>query len=149
MKNDETLNSIFVQIQKEVKVKFGKDISIEEIFNIVNSQIEATKEGLKRSITVHWIKFGKFLFTNRVVRKGKIYQTNELLDITEEYTPSEKEEIKRNSIIESAREKKYYSRISACDKNIAEKELKAEEVLNKEVVTTTQHKFKLISRKKT
>jgi hypothetical protein len=145
---DDKLKSIIATIKNEVEEKYKKELSEEDIFNVIDSQIEATKEGIRRSITVHWFKFGKFLFTNKKVRMAKIQKNVEYLSNTGDYTNSEIEAIQKQLVIESAKEKKHYIRQNRGDQNLQDKELNAEQVLAKEKVITTKLKFTLINKKK-
>ncbi len=58
------------EIQQEVKLKFGIDISEEEIEAIITSQSRTTKWAIENGEDVMWIYFGKFKI--KLGRKGAI-----------------------------------------------------------------------------
>jgi hypothetical protein len=103
---DDTLIKMFTQIKEEVKAKYNVEYSIEEIHSIVDVQIEATKVGISKGITVIWHRFCKFVFTNKYVRKEevKLYQNH--IDSIEDLSQEEKDKLKYDKVIESARQKK-------------------------------------------
>lgn len=110
MKLDDTLKVIINKIIIEVKDKYGITFTLEEVFNCIDSQIEATKIGFTKGIAVHWIRFGKFLYTERNDRgKAITSYVNDLNDESTDLT-SEQKEIKRKEyiIIKSEERKKIY-----------------------------------------
>lgn len=107
MKLDDTLKRIMEQVVVEVKEKFGITFTIEDIYNVIDSQIEATKIGFVKGISIHWIRFGKFLFTEQSKRKKEV--RNYIADIDDEntnLTQAEKEQRKKVFIVLKAEEKK-------------------------------------------
>lgn len=99
MKLDKTLTKILTEIQSEVLQERNIHISIEEIHSIVETQIEATKLGFAKGITVHWFKFCKFVFTNKHNNVKEIKQLNQRLEDNDDLLPHEKIAIKKNAII--------------------------------------------------
>ena len=59
---------IIEEIQNEVRTKFNKEISEEEIEAIINSQSRATKIAMENGEDVRWIYFG--MFKIKLGRKG-------------------------------------------------------------------------------
>ncbi len=74
MKLDDTLDQIIEEIQEELKVDLGEELSIEEIHEVIQSQIEATKLGIAKGVSVHWYGFCKFLFTDRKTRQKNVFK---------------------------------------------------------------------------
>lgn len=106
---DQTLQKIIDQILLEIKDKYGIDSSTEEIFEIINTQIEATKLGFKNSITVHWSRFCKFVYTRRGERKSEVIKfKHKLKDLEEDLSLNEIEGLTNNFIKDNAKEKKNY-----------------------------------------
>ena len=106
MKLDNTLEQILEELKDELKNDLGEELSIEEIHEIVQSQIEATKLGIAKGISVHWYGFCKFLFTDRKTRKvnvGKAFERKGLDKFSEEDKQSElgKSIIKAHGIIKN------------------------------------------------
>ncbi len=128
---DDTLIKMFTTIRDEVKAKYKVEYSIEEIQSIVESQIEATKVGISKSVTVVWHRFCKFVFTNKYKRKEDIYLLKNTLDANEDLSQEEKDKIVYNKVIESAGKKKRYI---ADTTNIMEKQETLETLLSKENV---------------
>lgn len=101
MKLDNTLSRIIITIQEEVKEKFNKEYSIEELHDVIDSQLEATKLGFTKGISVHWHRFCKFIYTDRANRKKHIYKQIERLVEDDVLTPQEIESIRKQLIIDS------------------------------------------------
>ena len=107
MKLDDTLRSIIEQIIVEVKDKYGIHLTLEEVYNVIDSQIEATKIGFAKGISVHWIKFGKFLLSKRGDRKREVTRyVEDLEDDSTDLTQEEKDKRKKEFIIIKAEERK-------------------------------------------
>lgn len=107
MKLDDTLKGIMNQIIEEVKIKYGITFTIEEIYNIIDSQIEATKIGFIKGISIHWIKFGKFIFSNRSNRKKEIAGfINDIDDESTDLSAEQKERLKKEFIVLKGEERK-------------------------------------------
>jgi hypothetical protein len=103
---DDTLFRIITQIQKEVKVNFKTDLSVEQVHGVVNAQIEATKLGFSRGITIHWTRFCKFVYTAKQKRKIEIASYLDLLDNRGDKNPVEILEAKKLLVIKKAEEKR-------------------------------------------
>lgn len=107
MKLDDILKGIINQIIEEVKTKYGVTFTIEEVYNIVDSQIEATKIGFTKGISIHWIKFGKFIFSKKSERKKEVISyINDINEDTTNLTNEEKEKRKKDFIVLKGEEKK-------------------------------------------
>ena len=142
---DDTLSRILLTIKEEVKVKYQKDLTIEQINNIVDTQIEATKEGLMRGITVHWARFCKFVFTDKGTLKNNVIKFNSLLDNRDDILPHEKGILRKNYIIEQSLNK--VDKIKKATYT-ASKSFSVDEVLDiKEDVKPVTIMFKAINRK--
>lgn len=126
---DDTLIRMFTTIRDEVKAKYNVEYSIEEIQSIVEVQMEATRVGIAKSITVVWHRFCKFVFTNKYKRKEDIHRLKNTLDIDEDLSPEEKDKIIYDKVIESAGKKKAFI---ANTTNIMEKQETVKSLLNKE-----------------
>jgi len=103
---DDTLKRILTTIQGEVQVKFKEELSIEQIHSVVNTQVEATKLGFSKGITVHWVRFCKFVYTAKNKRSKEVASYLDLLDNQGELTPQEILEAKRLFIIENSFKRK-------------------------------------------
>lgn len=128
---DATLIKIFTTIQKEIKTKYKAEYSIEEIHSIVEVQIDATKVGISKSVTVVWHRFCKFVFTNKYKRKEDIFALKNTLDTDEDLSQEEKDRIVYNKVIESADKKKKYI---ADTTNIMDKQSTVESLIKKDNV---------------
>lgn len=107
MKLDDTLKRIMERIVVEVKDKYGIAVTLEDVYNVIESQIEATKIGFAKNISIHWIKLGKFLFTERSNRKKEIITyMNNINDEDTDLTNEQKEQAKKEFIVTKAEEKK-------------------------------------------
>lgn len=102
MKLDETLTRFLTEIQNEVLQERNILMSIEEIHSIIETQIEATKLGFTKGLTVHWARFGKFVFTDKHNNVKEIRQLEQRLENNEDLLPHEKITIKKNAIIAKA-----------------------------------------------
>ncbi len=92
MEVDNTLAAIIVEIQKRLKAKYNKDLTFEQVVEIVDIQFISTAFGFARNIPVYWKGFLKFIWTNRRVRnieKKKLFNT--VSDINNNLTEKEKE----------------------------------------------------------
>lgn len=142
MKLDETLLEIILQIKDEVKEKYKVEMSEAEIYDCIDAQVEATKLGFSRGVTVVWSRFCKFVFSNRAIRRSEVRKTLEKLDDNEDITPQEREQRKKDKIISAYAEKKKYL-------TKEEKEKTAKEVLDAPIITKTNIMlFKGISKNK-
>jgi len=128
---DDTLIKMFTTIRDEVKDKYKVEYSIEEIQSIVETQIEATRVGISKSITVVWHRFCKFVFTNKYKRKEDIYLLKNTLDTNEDLSQEEKDKIIYSKVIESAGKKKEFLNNTT---NIMSKQDTVDTLLNKENV---------------
>lgn len=108
MKLDETLTRFLNEIQGEVSNEFGINLDIKQIHDIVETQIEATKLGISKGITVHWIRFGKFVFTDKHNNFQDIKKLDSRLEDNDELLPHEKIELRKHKIIEKADSRKQY-----------------------------------------
>lgn len=102
MKLDETLTRFLKEIQEEVFKEFGISLSSEQIHDIIETQIEATKLGISKGITVHWIRFGKFVFTDKCNTIKELKVLDQRLEDNEDLLPHEKLELRKSKIIEKA-----------------------------------------------
>ena len=106
MKLDNTLLKIIGIIQEVVKEKYKLELSTQEIAEVVQTQIEVTKEGISKGISVTWYRFCKFIYTERGKRKS---ETNKAISsIEEEYQglPDVIKTLKNEVILNSAERKK-------------------------------------------
>lgn len=69
MKLDDTLISILEEIQIKVADKKDIELSIEEIHNIVDFQLQSTVMGISKGFDVSWSRVGKFIFTDKKARR--------------------------------------------------------------------------------
>ena len=114
MRLDDTLIKILNTIKLEVKEKFDKDYDIEELHDVVQTQIEATKLGISRGIVVHWARFCKFVYTKKVENLQTVNRFAEKVARNEELSSQEKEELIKQKIIDVSIAKK--KRISDASK---------------------------------
>lgn len=126
MKVDSTLARILLIIQEEVKEKYNTTLTVEQIHKVVCVQIEATKRGIRKGLTIHWSRFGKFVFTNKSKLKLETIKLTNLLEHTEGLLPHEKLEIRKEKIIELSTIKKEYIKKSTLNLS---KSISGEEVL--------------------
>lgn len=98
---DNTLTRILNTIKDEVKEKYKVDYSIEELNDIIDTQIKATRDGINKGITVHWSRFCKFVFTERANRKQRV---SNIVDEARANNIDEEDivKIKQNAIINEA-----------------------------------------------
>ena len=68
MQIDNTLAEIIVEIQKRLKEKYNKDLSFDEVVDVINIQLSATAFGFARNIPIYWKGFLKFIWTDRRAR---------------------------------------------------------------------------------
>lgn len=108
MKVDDTITGIFNTIAKEVKEKYGIEYSIDQIHDIVNTQIEATKYGFAKGISICWSRFCKFIFTNKVNRKIEVRNVLTTIDNEGILTAEERALALKDAIMESQRKKVAY-----------------------------------------
>lgn len=109
MKLDNTLLKIIDIIRLEVKEKYKLELSTQEIVEVIQTQIEATKLGLSKGISVTWYRFCKFIFSERATRKAEVIK--QLKQIDTDYEGSSLEDLdklKQQVIIESAEKKREY-----------------------------------------
>ena len=118
IKVDDTVSGIFDIIIKEVKNKYNVDLSSEKIYNIINCQIETTKLAITKGISIHWMCFGKFIFTDRRKIKLEIKAFKTELD-SDDYNLSEteKDKLKDSFIIAKAIEKQKHIKGSKVQDN--------------------------------
>jgi hypothetical protein len=57
MRIDNTLAEIIVEVQKQLKDKYNKDLTFDEIVDIVDIQLSATAFGFARNIPIYWKGF--------------------------------------------------------------------------------------------
>ena len=109
MKLDNTLTRIIDTIREEIKVKFNVELSNQEIVEVVQTQIEVTKQGLSKGISVTWYRFCKFIYSDRYKRKSEVIKKLSEIDIDfEGKSPEEIQRIKEELIIRKAEEKRAY-----------------------------------------
>lgn len=110
---DATISKILKVIQEEVKINFNKEFSEEDLQGVVNAQIEATKLGISKGITVSWDRFCKFIFTDRYDRKmDTISQLNHIKKYSEDLSLEEQAKLNEEIIIASHQKKKAYLQVS-------------------------------------
>ena len=126
MKVDSTIARILLTIQKELKEKYEVSLSIEHIHQVVCVQIEATKRGIQQGLTIHWSRFGKFVFTNKSRRKLQTFSLLNEIENSEALLPHEKVEKRKERIIESYNTKRSYIKQSTLRES---RPLTAEQVL--------------------
>jgi nucleoid DNA-binding protein len=105
---DNTLTKIINIVIQEVKDKYDVEYSVEQIFNIVNTQMEATKLGFVKGITVHWSRFGKFVYSKRYDRKMETIRYSRELEQQEqslELSAQDREQLLKEYIVTKAKEK--------------------------------------------
>lgn len=134
MKLDETLIRILKEIQEEVSVQFGTTISIEQLHSIIETQEESTKLGIAKGLTVHWIRFGKFIYTDRTKTRKEIKKVIQNLEENDDILPHEKIAITKKLIIEKAEQKR--AKISESTDRVS-KPMDVETVMN----TTNMYKL--------
>ncbi len=132
MKLDDTLIKIFTTIQQEVKDKYGIEYDIEDLHGIVNTQIEATKLGFSKGITVHWSRFCKFVFTDRANRKKETQRFAETVASHEDLLPHEKEQLIKEYIVATGENKRAILAGSRTDRHFISSTV--EEVVQTETV---------------
>jgi hypothetical protein len=103
---DDTIKEIIEEVRVLVKTKYKKDLTSEQVFKIVKTQVDVTIVSIAKNISVHWKGMGKFLFNGTMKRDKEIYELDEKLkSLDYDLTPQEKVEIKRNLILEKAKER--------------------------------------------
>lgn len=104
---DDVFKSIFETVSKEVKEKYDIEYSIEEIYNVFNCQIETTKLAISKGISIHWTRFGKFVFTRRGERHSEYNKyVKEISSDDYGLSVDEIEKLKKDFIIKKAIERK-------------------------------------------
>lgn len=132
MKLDDTLIRILEQIKEEVKVKYNLTIGIEEVHQVINVQIEATKLGFIKGISVTWSKFCKFIYTERYNRKiDTINKLNKIDLDSPDLSLEEKLKLREEIILQSYIKKTSYIKTK-------KKELKGKEVLTSKSINKTK-----------
>ena len=92
MRIDNTLAEIIVEVQKQLKAKYNKDLNFDEVVDIVDIQLSATAFGFARNIPIYWKGFLKFIWTNRRERnkeKNDLFRT--VLDEDNNLSPKDRE----------------------------------------------------------
>lgn len=92
MQIDNTLAEIIVEVQKRTKEKYNKDLTFDNIVDIVDIQLSATAFGFARNIPIYWKGFLKFVWTNRRERnkeKNELFRT--VLDENNNLSPKDRE----------------------------------------------------------
>ena len=92
MRIDNTLAEIIVEVQKQLKDKYNKDLTFDEVVDIVDIQLSATAFGFARNIPIYWKGFLKFIWTNRRERnkeKNDLFRT--VLDEDNNLSPKDRE----------------------------------------------------------
>lgn len=64
---DYTLDKIIKEIQEEIKVETGREISYDTCVKIINHQIDSTVKGMSKGYTIVWKYFGTFVATQKRV----------------------------------------------------------------------------------
>lgn len=145
MRLDDTLLKIIKIIKEDVKAKYKVEYDVDEIFEVINTQIEATKLGFSKGITVHWIRFCKFVYTERNARGKEIDKfAKDLVLNRDDLTDVEKEFLLRNKIKEQAIKKKKLLALGNSNINSTSEEVINAPVVNKMSFTL----FKNITNKK-
>ena len=57
---DNTIQKVIEKLQTNYKKEFGKELSQEQIFNIIDSQFASIPKAMKNKLTVKLDKLGKF-----------------------------------------------------------------------------------------
>ena len=92
MRIDNTLAEIIVEVQKQLQDKYNKDLTFDEVVDIVDIQLSATAFGFARNIPIYWKGFLKFIWTNRRERnkeKNDLFRT--VLDEDNNLSPKDRE----------------------------------------------------------
>ncbi len=90
MKLDNTIRSIVLEIQNELKDEKGIDLTPEEIFNIANSQFIAGSIAKTRGISFRLPYIGNFIFKNKQAYTQSLKEVEKLKD---KVSPEEYKEI--------------------------------------------------------
>lgn len=103
---DDTLKEIIEEVRQLVKTKYKKDLSTEQLFKIIKTQIDITIIAISKNISVHWKGMGKFLFNSTLKRDKDFNSLFEKME-SDDYNLSvqEKIDLKKNLILEKAKEK--------------------------------------------
>lgn len=120
MRIDETITKVFEQIKVEVKEKFDVDISTKELYDIVRTQLDATRLGFSKLVSVHWLNWGKFIFVDKYNRKNKVFELSKQID-NPDYILTEEERVnlKKELIVESGEKRKELLHINKNTKTIS------------------------------
>lgn len=103
---DDTLKGILEEIIEDVKIKYKRELTLEQIHKVVKVQIDTTIVGISKNISVHWKGMGKFLFNGTMKRDKEINNYSEELESLDyNLTSQEKVTLKRNLILEKAKER--------------------------------------------
>lgn len=103
---DDTIKGLLEEIRIDVKKRYNRDLTIEQLFKIVKTQIDVTIISISKNISVHWKGAGKFLFNGTMRRDKEINSYSEELESLDyNLTSQEKVELKRSLILEKAKEK--------------------------------------------
>ena len=92
MRIDNTLAEIIVEVQKQLKDKYNKDLTFDEVVDIVDIQLSATAFGFARNIPIYWKGFLKFIWTNKRERnkeKNDLFRT--VLEEDNNLSPKDRE----------------------------------------------------------
>ena len=108
MKLDNTLLKIIGIIQQEVKEKYKLELSVQEIAEVIQTQIEVTKEGISKGISVCWYRFCKFIYTDRGVRKTETIKALNSIDREYQDYPELVKQLRQEVILQSSDKKKAY-----------------------------------------
>ena len=68
---DNTLARIITEVQKETAVKFGIDLTFDQVHEVIEVQMTSTVYALTKNIPIHWRGFLKFIWTNKRARKAE------------------------------------------------------------------------------
>jgi hypothetical protein len=133
MKLDSTLLKIIETIKDEIKVKYKLEFSTQEIVEVIQTQIEVTKQGFAKGISVTWYRFCKFIYSERGIRKTETIKKLDRLLIDYEGASTEDINKRREEIIiESAEQKRrLISKGKEQDVGLKAEDVKRAEPVNK------------------
>lgn len=81
MQIDETLKGFLLEIQKEVKNRFGEEFDIQELADIVSSFYSISLKGMEKAMHVELPYLGKFIMPYK----------DEVLEVIRDFTKEERE----------------------------------------------------------
>ena len=145
MKLDETLSKILHNIIIEVEAQHGIRYSLEEIHNVVESQLNATELGVAKGLTVHWTGLGKFIYTDKANRQKFVFdEINKAALLNPDITTEEIEQITKDLVISSKIYKQNKIREGSLRNKVGNKSIEELKELPRVAVSDTK-KFKFIN----